>query len=42
MKEENIITYLRLRELGSVLPYFRNRIIILSRPTFDFDLDFYE
>ena len=40
MKEENIITYLRLREIGSVLPHFRNRIIILSRP--NSNLDFYE
>lgn len=33
--ESNIIIFLRLRSLGCVMPFFRNKIIILSRPTFE-------
>ena len=36
-KESNIIIYLRLRSLGYVMPFFRNKIIILSRPNFEDD-----
>ena len=36
-KESNIIIFLRLRSLGCVLPYFRNKIVVLSRPNFDED-----
>ena len=37
MKESNIIIYLRLREIGYVFPYFRNKYIVLSRPNFEDD-----
>jgi hypothetical protein len=36
-KESNIIIYLRLRSLGCIMPYFRDKIIVLSRPNFDED-----
>ena len=37
MKKTNIIFFLRLRSLGRIMPYFRNKIVILSRPNFDED-----
>ena len=37
MKESSIIIYLRLRSLGCVMPFFRNKFIVLSRPTFQDD-----
>ncbi len=36
-KESNIIIFLRLRSLGCVMPYFRNKIVVLSRPDFEDD-----
>ncbi len=36
-KESNIIIFLRLRSLGCIMPFFRNKIIILSRPNFTDD-----
>lgn len=35
--ESNIIIFLRLRSLGCIMPYFYNKIIILSRPNFEDD-----
>ena len=35
MKESNIIFYLRLRELGCVIPYFQHKYVVLSRPTME-------
>lgn len=32
MKETNIIYYLNLRATGNLMPYFKNKIVILSRP----------
>jgi len=32
MKETNIVYYLQLRSIGKVMPYFRNKIVILARP----------
>ena len=32
MKETNIIFFLRLRSLGRIMPYFKNKIVVLSRP----------
>ena len=41
-KETNIIFFLRLRRLGCVMPYFRNKIVVLSRPNFNEDYyDYY-
>ncbi len=36
-KESNIIIFLRLRSLGCVMPFFHNKIIVLSRPDFEDD-----
>ena len=33
----NIIIFLRLRSLCCVMPFFRNKIIVLSRPDFEDD-----
>ena len=40
-RETNIIFFLRLRSLGCVMPYFRNKIVVLSRPNFDEDYNDY-
>jgi len=32
MKETNIIYFLQLRSIGKVMPYFRNKIVVLARP----------
>ena len=34
-KGSNIIIFLKLRRLGCVMPFFRNKIIVLSRPAFE-------
>ena len=36
-KETNIIFFLKLRSLGCVMPYFRNKMVVLSRPNFNED-----
>ena len=36
-KKGNIVTFLRLRQIGFIMPFFRNRIVILSRPPHIFD-----
>ena len=40
-KETNIIFFLRLRSLGCVMPYFRNKYVVLSRPNFNEDYFYY-
>jgi len=40
--EGNIITYLRLRSLGSLKNWPRGKIIILARPNFEEDCWFYD
>ena len=39
--ELNIIFFIRLRSLGCVMPYFRNKMVVLSRPNFDEDYNDY-
>ena len=35
MLETNIIFFLKCREIGRVMPTFRNKIVVLSRPSYD-------
>jgi hypothetical protein len=34
-KKTNIIYFLRLRALGKIMPFFKDKIVVLSRPHFD-------
>jgi hypothetical protein len=37
IKESNIIFFLIHRQLGTLNKYFKNKIVILSRPNYDED-----